>query len=238
MGTMGSSNGKKKSAFNKEKWLPIARDMPFLVSHYCCNVMKKSPLAKYQRRNKCYPYIATMAQESRMRKQAWLRHGCNAFDSKKSSSQPMSFWTEQDVLEYIKRYDLPIASIYGDIVDEGEINQLAFNDSVSIKRKLYTTGCNRTGCVFCAYGVHLEKGESRFQRLAKTHPKQYDFCINGGEWNDNPFYYPNASTEPDEMGWTNWNPKKIWTPSKDGLGMGRVFDMLNEVYGNDFIRYK
>lgn len=148
MGTMGSSDGKKKSAFNKEKWLPIARDMPFLVSHYCCNVMKKSPLAKYQRRNKCYPYIATMAEESRMRKQAWLRHGCNAFDSKKKSSQPMSFWTEQNVLEYIKRYNLSIASVYGDIVYENEINQLTFNDSVSAERNLCTTGCRRTGCVF------------------------------------------------------------------------------------------
>ena len=238
MGTMGSSDGKKKSAFNKEKWLPIARDMPFLVSHYCCNVMKKSPLAKYQRQNNRYPCIATMAEESRMRKQAWLRHGCNAFDSKKKSSQPMSFWTEQDVLEYIKRYNLPIASVYGDIVYKNEINQLTFDKLFSNKGNLCTTGCSRTGCVFCAYGVHLEKGETRFQRLAKTHPKQYNFCINGGEWNDNPFYDQKASIEPDEMGWINWNPKKIWTPSKKGLGMGRVFDMLNDVYGYDFIRYK
>lgn len=149
----------------------------------------------------------------------------------------MSFWTEQDVLEYIKRYNLPMASVYGDIMYEDEINQLAF-DSFLAKRKLQTTGCNRTGCVFCAYGVHLEKGESRFQRLAKTHPKQYDFCINGGEWNDNPFYDSTVSNEPDEMGWINWNPKKIWTPSSEGLGMGKVFDMLNDVYGDDFIRYK
>lgn len=238
MGTLSSNDDKKKSAFNKEKWLPIARDMPFLVSHYCCNVMKKSPLNKYQSQNKRYPYIATMAEESRMRKQAWLRHGCNAFDSKKKSSQPMSFWTEQDILEYIKRYNLSIASVYGDIIYENEPNQLVFEHQILDKRKLCTTGCKRTGCVFCAYGVHLEKGETRFQRLAKTHPKQYNFCINGGEWNDNPFYDSKASLEPDEMGWMNWNPKKIWTPSKEGLGMGRVFDMLNDVYGHDFIRYK
>ncbi len=74
--------------------------------------------------------------------------------------------------------------------------------------------------------------------MTKTHPKQNDLCISGGEWNDNPIYNPNSSAAPDEMGWVNWNPKKIWTPSKDGLGMGRVFDMLNDVYGHDFIRYK
>lgn len=222
---MGSSDGKYKSHYNKEKWLPIARDMPFLVSHYCCNVMKKSPLGIYQRQSKNQPILATMAEESRMRKQAWLRHGCNAFDSKKKSSQPMSFWTEQDILEYIQRYQIDICSVYGNI----EQNE---------NGELYCTGCQRTGCTFCAYGLHLEKGETRFQRLQRTHPKQYNYCINGGEWNDNPFYDLNASTEPDEIGWVNWNPKKIWTPSKDGLGMGRVFDMLNEVYGDDFIRYK
>ena len=38
--------------------------------------------------------------------------------------------------------------------------------------------------------------------------------------------------------WENWNPKKIWVPSKKGLGMGKVFDMANEIYGKDFYRYE
>ena len=215
-----------KSLFNKEKWLPIARDMPFLVSHYCCEIMKKSPLGIYQRKIKSYPYIGTMTEESRARKQAWIRRGCNAFDSKKITSQPISFWTEQDILAYILRFNLDICSVYGDIerLDSG---------------KLHCTGCQRTGCIFCGYGVHLEKqGEERFLRLRDTHPKQYNYCINGGQWADNPYYDPEASTEPDEMGWVNWNPKKIWIPSKEGLGFGKVFDMLNAEYGENFIRYK
>ena len=220
------SLGQIKSLFNKERWLPVARDMPFLVSHYCCQVMKKSPLGIYQRKTKQYPFIGTMTDESRVRKQAWIRHGCNAFDSKKITSQPLSFWTEQDVLEYILRFNLDICSVYGDIerLDNG---------------KLHCTGCQRTGCIFCGYGAHLEKqGEERFLRLRDTHPKQYNYCIGGGQWSDNPYYDPTASTEPDEMGWVNWNPKKIWIPSKEGLGFGKVFDMLNEVYGKNFIRYK
>lgn len=227
-----------KSQFNKEKWLPIARDAPFLVSHYCCNVMKKSPLAKYQRATKRYPYIGTMAVESRQRKQAWIRHGCNAFDSKKKTSQPMSFWTEQDVLNYIKIFDIDICSVYGDIVPVDESVMLdGFENDEPVLLK--TTGVSRSGCVYCAFGCHLEKeGEERFLRLKETHPKQYDFCINGGEWGDNPYYDPIASTEPDEIGWVNWNPKKIWLPDKHGLGMGFVFDWLNSVYGENFIRYK
>lgn len=37
------------SAFNKKKWLPLAQ-MPFLISHYCCNKMKKSPLKNIRQR--------------------------------------------------------------------------------------------------------------------------------------------------------------------------------------------
>lgn len=51
-----------------------------------------------------------------------------------------------------------------------------------------TTGVDRTGCCYCAFGMHLEKGESRFEKLKKTHPKQYDYSIGGGEWEDNPYY--------------------------------------------------
>lgn len=215
----------EKSRFNKEKWLPLSQ-MPFLISHYCCIVMKKSPLGVYGRQNNQYPYLGLMATESRMRKQAWIRHGCNAFDSKKVTSQPLSFWTEQDILAYIKRFNLDICSIYGEIetLENG---------------KLHCTGCQRTGCLYCAFGSHLEKdGDKRFLILKETHPKQYNYCINGGQWSDNPYYDPKASTEPDEMGWVNWNPKKIWTPSKEGLGMGTVFDMINAEYGENFIEYK
>lgn len=211
------------SIYNKEKWLPLATDLPFKVSHYCCQIMKKSPVHKYYRKNHMVPIIGTMTVESRLRKQAWIRHGCNAFDGDKSTCQPMSFWTEQDVLEYIQMFGLQIASVYGDIERCGD--------------KLHCTGCQRTGCVYCAFGAHLDaKGEERFLRLAETHPRQYEYCIGGGQWVDNPDYDPTAP-EYDGL-WKNWNPKKIWVPSKEGLGMGEVFDMLNEVYGENFIRYK
>lgn len=204
------------SLYNKKMWLPICRDLPARISHYCCFVMKKSPLNIYQRQNKLKPYLGTMASESRLRTQAWIRHGCNAFDSKKPTSQPLSFWTEQDVLAYIQLYNLDYASVYGDIVkDESGI--------------LSTTGVNRTGCIFCAYGSHLEKDESRFERLKRTHPKQYDYCIGGGQWIDNPEFDPDYDGTPDRFGWVDWNPQKIWVPSKEGLGYARLFDMANEI---------
>ena len=36
----------------------------------------------------------------------------------------------------------------------------------------------------------------------------------------------------------NWNPKKLWTANSHGVGLGYLFDMVNEIYGKEFIRYK
>ena len=225
----------EKSLFNKEKWLPLARDIPVMISHYCCQQIKKAPLNAYKRRTHRYPIMATMAGESRVRKQAWLRTGCNAFDGK-IQSKPMSFWTEQDVMQYIVENNLEICSVYGDIVAVDEVgNEYDPKTMLTDGCKLKCTGCDRTGCIYCGFGAHLEKGETRFQRLARTHPRQYEYCMGGGQWVDNPAYDP-AAPEYDGI-WKNWNPKHIWVPSKKGLGLKTVFDMVNEIYGKDFLRY-
>lgn len=232
---VGNFAADTKSIFNKEKWLPLCRDTQFKISHQCCQVMKKSPIGIYQRKTKRVPFIGTLAEESRLREQAWIRHGCNAFDAHKQTSQPLSFWTEQDILKYLYVEGWEIASVYGDIVGIDE-DGMEYEPLPGVDCTLKCTGCQRTGCVFCGFGCHLEKGETRFQWLAKTHPKQYEYCMGGGQWADNPDYDP-AAPKMDED-WVNWNPKKIWVPSKKGLGMKKVFDDCNEIYGKDFIRYE
>lgn len=214
----------------------MCRDLPIRISPKCCGEMKKKPMNKYAKETQRKPIIGTMAEESLLRKRSWLRNGCNAFDGTHIASQPMSFWTEQDVLLYIKTRGLEIASVYGDIVAVGK-DGFEYDGDLCFGCKLKTTGCQRTGCVYCPFGMHLEKGETRFQRLAKTHPKQYEFCMGGGQWIDNPDYDPTDTGEPDETGWVNWNPKKLWIPGNGGLGMRKVFDMANEIYGKDFYRY-
>ena len=195
------------------KWKPLL-DVDFRLSANCCSVMKKYPIKAHAKKTGKHPITAQMATESRLRTQKWLQYGCNGFDMKNPISNPMSFWTEQDVLQYIKQNDIPIASVYGDIVYKDE-SGFEYNDSLTNDGKLYTTGCNRTGCIFCAFGCHLEKEPSRFQRLKQTHPRQYEYCIGGGEY--------------DEDG--------IWKPNNQGLGMGHVFDELNKLYGDGFIKY-
>ena len=153
--------------------------------------MKKKPLKEYEKETGLKPIIATMASESMMRTQKWMQEGCNAFEVTRPKSKPMSFWTEQDVLLYIKLFNIPIASVYGEIVRdyeaEKQINgQLDFADcekafqleEFEIERPiLKTTGCDRTGCMFCGYGCHLEKSPNRFERMKETHPNQYDYIM-------------------------------------------------------------
>ena len=172
---------KDRSMFAQVKW-KFFLDAPFEISNRCCNVMKKDPVHRYGKETGRHPITAQMASESRLRSQKWLQNGCNAFDIRNPISNPMSFWTEQDVLLYIKTYDLPIASVYGDVVVdykgmgqiEGQMSITDFMDAeeFDLERPLLkTTGCQRTGCLLCGFGCHLDKGEGRFERLKRTHPK-------------------------------------------------------------------
>lgn len=197
--------------------------------------MKKNPLQNYN--GKAAPFIGTLAEESELRRENWLAHGCNYFDDKKPRSAPISFWTEQDVLQYVVENGVKLAPVYGDIVAVAPDGAEYPPSCVMCEKCTYkTTGAYRTGCIFCGFGFHLEKGETRFQRLARTHPRQYEYSLGGGQWVDNPKYDP---TKPEyDGGWKNWNPKQIWVPSKKGLGMKVVFDMVNEIYGKNFYRYE
>ena len=157
------------------KWIWL-RDSSIPISHQCCNIMKKKPANKYERETGNKPIAATMTCESRNRRTSWLINGCNAFNSKRPISQPLSFWTEQDVLNYIVENNLEIAECYGAIIKESPLQRLFYTKET--KDILTTSKCKRTGCMFCMFGVHLEKEPNRFQMMKETHPKQYDYCIN------------------------------------------------------------
>ena len=202
------------SMYNMPKWA-FLMDAPFDTSSKCCDVMKKRPIHQYEKETGRKPIIGTMAQESRNRYVSWLKNGCNAFEAKKPTSQPLSFWTEQDVLHYIKMFNVPYCSVYGDIVvreektEDSVKGQMTIYDALDEYEEaiLETTGCNRTGCIFCMFGCHLEKEPNRFQMLKETHPRQYEYCIGGGEMVDGK-----------------------WQPNKEGLGLGKVLEYIDVNY--------
>ena len=175
-----NDSGDGYSMFNCSKWYFLLGS-PYWYGSKCCDVMKKEPFKEYEKETGRKPFTAMMASESRLRKKNWLLHGCNMFDAKKQISNPMSFWTENDVLQYIKENGIVIASVYGEIVEEGELpGQMTINDFIEsdIEQKYKTTKMKRTGCMFCGYGCHLEKpGEGRFELMKETHPKQYEYIM-------------------------------------------------------------
>jgi len=123
----------------------------YKISHKCCDVMKKNPIRIYNKETGNKAFIGTMASDSRMRMQSYLKTGCNSFEGS-IQSIPLGFWLEKDVWSYLKKYKIPYSKIY----DMGE---------------------DRTGCMFCMFGITMEK-ENRFKRMKISHPKLYDYCIN------------------------------------------------------------
>lgn len=160
-------NNGNPSIYNCAKYKYLL-DAPFKISDKCCYHMKKSPIYSYERRTGRKSIIGTMACESLLRLQGWLATGCNAFESEHPTSKPLSFWTEQDILEYLKITGIPYAPIYGDIIEIKTKNGTKFK----------TTGVERSGCMFCMLGVQHDKTPNRFQKMQITHPKQYNYCIN------------------------------------------------------------
>ena len=148
------------SIFNKGKW-EFLLNAPFKVSDECCSHLKKKPLNKFTKESGKKPMMATMASEGGVRRDAYLKTGCNAFNNGKS--QPMGFWREEDVFEYILENKLSIAPIYGEIIKT---------------ENGYTTSQEkRTGCIFCAFGCHLEKSPNRFERMRESHPHLHKYCM-------------------------------------------------------------
>lgn len=211
LGQEKKRNG-EPSEFNCEKWYFLL-NAPFKISDECCNKIKKEPAKEYEKETGQKPIIGIMASESKKRKNKWFKYGCNAFKMKRQQSNPISFWTEQDILQYIERNNIEIPSVYGKIEVE--------------KEKYRTTGQDRTGCIFCLFGITRDK--DRIAKLQIQEPMLADYVLRGGEFGEDGY----------------------WKPSKNGLGYWFVIEWLNihdlgikhykdinyaETYGNKLTR--
>jgi 3'-phosphoadenosine 5'-phosphosulfate sulfotransferase (PAPS reductase)/FAD synthetase len=156
------------------KWRYLINS-PFKISSYCCDVLKKQPLARHSNL-----IVGTMAEDSMLRRQKYLRYGCvNMYDQKKPMSYPMMLWTGKDVWEYIRSRGVKYS-------------------------KIYDMGYKSTGCMFCMFGVHLEHEPNRFQMMQKTHPKLWNYCINKLDLRT-PLEYINVSYEWDSSPFAWWS---------------------------------
>jgi 3'-phosphoadenosine 5'-phosphosulfate sulfotransferase (PAPS reductase)/FAD synthetase len=149
-----------KGRFALPKVWQFLIDAPFKISDQCCYHLKKTPFSNTGKAH----FTGILAEEGRHREWSYIQNGCNVYIGKQPRSNPMIFWTQQDILSCIKLYNIPIAVIYGAIVtgDKG----------------LQVTGIQRTGCIFCCFGLRQDETPNRFELLAQTHPGLYDYVAN------------------------------------------------------------
>jgi len=156
----GLDGSNRPNEYRTKKYVPYAYllDAPFMISDLCCSRLKKDPIVAFERENYMTSIVGTLAEDSANRRAAWLKNGCNAWNAKRPKSQPLSFWTRQDILQYTLQNNLPVASIYGKIVKRDG--------------RFQTTGVDHTGCVCCPVGAkrYGKTQLSKFEMLARDEP--------------------------------------------------------------------
>ena len=132
----------KHTSFVLPKKYHFLIDAPFACSDVCCYYLKKLPTQKYN------SITGEMGVEAVMRMTSWLRTGCNVFGKRRSKCKPLSIWTERDIWEYKRLFNVEFCELYDDF------------------------RVSRTGCMFCGFGATFEN-ISRFEIIKERHPKIY-----------------------------------------------------------------
>jgi len=134
-----------------KRWQFLANSK-YKISDKCCDILKKNPAKRFDKKFGLFPITGEMAVDSTSRRRLYLKNGCNALSSGKIKSTPLGFWTEKNIWEYIKKFNL------------------SYSDA-------YKHGLERTGCMFCLFGV-AEDSICRFKIIKQFHPNLYDYCMN------------------------------------------------------------
>ncbi len=144
-------NGKKKIVGTIPKKYHYLINAPFKIGEQCCDHLKKRPFKDYEKSSGLKPFVGSMASDSNIRAMRYIKYGCNDYKGT-SRSNPIAFWMEDDIWNYLKGKNLPYSSIYD-------------------------MGYHNTGCAFCLFGIHLEGKPNRFDMMKETHPKLYNYCM-------------------------------------------------------------
>ena len=168
-----------------KKWRKFI-DSDIRTSEKCCDHLKKEPIATFEKKTglKGRSFTGMMASEGGYRE---TMTQCNTFTGKTTRSSPMLFWTDADVWAYIEKYNVEICSVYyqrayvnGDEVandspftDLPTVAEIECGTELNINIVTAIQGESRTGCMFCGFGAHLDKGLNRFQKMSVTHPRQH-----------------------------------------------------------------
>lgn len=154
------SDGIKRTVGVISKKWAFMIEAPFDVTNRCCDILKKDPVKRFEKKSGFRPIVGVMTEESGVRELKYIRDGgCITFTEGKESCQPLSIFTEKDIWTLINKYKIEICPIYFDQIIDGEL----------------VTGETRTGCAYCAFGCQYENPENnRFHRLQKREPNRFN----------------------------------------------------------------
>ena len=143
------------------------------ISQGCCDVIKKNPSKKVQRELKTdVLFLGMMASESFRRKRIFAKKGY-LFEVVTESRvmkipvyhcHPLGLWTDEDIWEYTRRYDVPYSPLY-DITYRDEAD--------GSERRI-----SRNGCVGCCTGYGRKN--SQMYVLRQTHPAAWKRIMDMG----------------------------------------------------------
>lgn len=139
------------------------------TSNHCCSILKKEPSEKKQAElgvDVCIKGL--MASESHMRMLSFSTRGYIFKSSRPHAEEfyhvsPLSIWTDDDIWEYIHRFNVPYSPLY-DIEyknHKGEICKV-----------------KRNGCVGCATDIAFK--DNHFSVLRQTHPVLWENYMKKG----------------------------------------------------------
>lgn len=135
------------------------------MSNHCCSVLKKEPSEKLQAElGVDVIFKGLMAEESQMRRLNFSTRGY-LFQSSRSylgddpfyHCNPLSIWTDSDIWEYIRKYDVPYSKLY---------------DITYKNHKGEACKIKRNGCIWCATDIAFK--DNHLSVLRQTHPDLWE----------------------------------------------------------------
>lgn len=141
------------------------------ISNHCCSILKKGPSEKMQADlDVDVIFKGLMAEESRTRRLNFCTRGYLFKSSRPHLGDdpfwhcsPLAIWTDADIWEYIRRYDVPYSPLY----------DISYRNS-----KGETCKIKRNGCIWCATDIAFK--DNHLSVLRQTHPELWEKGMKNG----------------------------------------------------------
>lgn len=143
----GRGGEKGRQGMISKKWQYLV-DEDIKITEQCCKVLKKDPAKLFEKETGLKPIIGVTYDEGGLRRQQAYMKPCNSF-GERPVSKPLNIFSESDVWDVLLSNKIPYCTIYDDQIIDGKL----------------IPGEKRTGCAYCAFGVHLEdENNNKFYR--------------------------------------------------------------------------